>query len=188
MIGINANYRLAPEHQWPVGAEDVGRSIAWARMHAAEYGGNPDRIIVMGHSSGASHVASYVFDKRFKPSTGSDGVVGAILLSGGYDPTRETTAGRRAYYGEDEATYPDRAAIRHVSESATPIFIGFAEYDPVRFQLEAVNLFAALCERDKRCPAMKQLTGHNHMTEIYHIGPTDQSLTQELIAFVNRVR
>ena len=110
-------------------------------------------------------------------------VVGAILLSGGYDPTTGSTAGRRAYFGEDESVYPARAAIRHVAGRTLPVFIGFAEYDPPRFQVQAVSLFKALCERDRRCPPMKQLFGHSHHTETLHIGTSDESLTGDLAAF-----
>src|SRR5687768_16079788 len=50
-------------------------------------GGDRNRIVLMGHSSGASHVAIYIFHEELQPAGGDDGVVGAILLSGGYDPT-----------------------------------------------------------------------------------------------------
>jgi len=142
----------------------------------------------MGHSAGASHVAGYLFHPQFQAAGATDGVVGAILLSGGYDPTSGITDGRRAYYGEDQSLYAARSPLRHVATRTTPIFIGFAEYDPPRFQIEAISLFKAVCERDNRCPPMKQLRGHNHMTEIYHLGTTDESLSAELIAFVRGLR
>ena len=188
MIGVNATYRLAPRHKWPAAAEDVGAAVKWVRANITAYGGDPNRIVLMGHSAGASHVATYIFHKELQRAGGEDGVAGAILLSGGYDPTREATAGRRAYYGEDESLYPARAAIRHVAARAMPVFIGFAEYDPPRFQIEAVNLFKALCDRDNRCPPMRQLLGHNHMTEIYHIGTADESVSAALVGFVRGLK
>jgi acetyl esterase len=86
------------------------------------------------------------------------------------------------------ALYASRSPLKHIAARGTPIFIGFAEYDPPRFQIEAVNLFKALCERDNRCPAMNQLRGHNHMTEVYHIGTTDDSLSTDSIAFVHGLK
>jgi acetyl esterase/lipase len=126
------------------------------RTNIGAYGDDPKRIVLMGHSAGASHVAGYLFHKQLQPADGDDSVIGAILLSGGYDPTAGMTDGRRAYYGEDQSLHAARSPLRH---------IGFAEYDPPRFQIEAINLFRALCERDNRCPPMKQLRGHNHLTE-----------------------
>jgi hypothetical protein len=98
------------------------------------------------------------------------------------------TDGRRADYGEDQSLYAARSPLRHIAARATPIFIGFAEYDPPRFQIEAINLFRVLCERDNRCPPMKQLRGHNHITEVYHIGTADESLSSEIIAFVRGLK
>lgn len=187
-VGVNATYRLAPKHQWPAGAQDVGAAAKWVRTNIGTHAGDPRRIVLMGHSAGASHVAGYLFHKQFQPADGDDGAIGAILLSGGYDPTSGMTDGRRAYYGEDQTLYAARSPLRHLAARATPIFIGFAEYDPPRFQIEAINLFKALCERDNRCPPMKQLRGHNHMTEVYHIGTTDESLSAELIAFVRGLK
>jgi acetyl esterase/lipase len=184
IVGVNASYRLAPKHQWPAGAQDVGAAARWVRAHIRAYGGDPNRIVLMGHSAGASHIAGYLFHKQLQPADGDDGVIGAILLSGSYDPTTGMTDGRRAYYGEDQSLHAARSPLRHIAARATPIFIGFAEYDPPRFQIEAIKLFRALCERDNRCPPMKQLRGHNHITEVYHIGTTDESLSSEIIAFV----
>ena len=82
LLGVNATYRLAPKHQWPAGAQDVGASARWVRANIAAYGGDPNRIVLMGHSAGASHVAGYLVHKQLQPADG-DGVIGAILLSGG---------------------------------------------------------------------------------------------------------
>jgi hypothetical protein len=142
---------------------------------------------LMGHSAGASHIAGYLFHRELWPS-GGDGVVGAILLSDGYDPTSRQTDARRAYYGEDQSLYPERSPLRHVAARVVPIFIGFAEYDPPQYQVEAISLFKAICERDNRCPPMKQLLGHNHMTEVYHLGTSDESLSADLLAFVRGLK
>jgi acetyl esterase/lipase len=83
MVGVNINYRLAPKHQWPAGAQDVGAAVKWARDNIRDYGGDPSRIVLMGQSAGASHIAGYLFHKELWLS-GGDGVIGAILLSGGY--------------------------------------------------------------------------------------------------------
>jgi acetyl esterase/lipase len=187
MIGVNMTYRLAPKHQWPAGAQDVGTVLKWVRDNIDRYGGDPRRIVLMGHSAGASHIAGYLFHKEMWPS-GSDGVIGAILLSGGYDPESGQTEGRRAYYGQDESLYAERSPIRHIGSRVVPIFIGFAEYDPPRFQLEAVGLFRALCQRDNRCPPLKQLRGHNHVTQVHHIGTTDEALTADLLAFIHGLK
>jgi triacylglycerol lipase len=65
LVGVNLTYRLAPEAQWPAGAEDVASSVQWVSDNIASRGGDPARIYLMGHSAGAVHVASYVSHPEF---------------------------------------------------------------------------------------------------------------------------
>ena len=51
-VCIAANYRLAPKHRWPTQIIDVKRAIAWVRDNIAEYGGDPDYVILTGGSAG----------------------------------------------------------------------------------------------------------------------------------------
>ena len=52
MIGINANYRLVPEVQWPSGPDDLRGILTWIRGNIDEYGGDPDAVFLMGNSAG----------------------------------------------------------------------------------------------------------------------------------------
>ncbi|WP_350356967.1 alpha/beta hydrolase, partial [Escherichia coli] len=61
-IGVNVEYRLAPEAHYPAGAEDVAMALAWLRAHARAHGGDPGLIVLIGHSAGGSHVASCLSD------------------------------------------------------------------------------------------------------------------------------
>jgi acetyl esterase/lipase len=49
---ISLNYRLAPAHRWPACFEDVQTAIHWAQLHAAEYRGDPRRVLLLGYSAG----------------------------------------------------------------------------------------------------------------------------------------
>jgi alpha-L-fucosidase 2 len=49
---FSINYRLAPQHPWPAGFEDVQTAIRWVKAHAAEFKGDPKRIALFGHSAG----------------------------------------------------------------------------------------------------------------------------------------
>ncbi|MDR3617357.1 MAG: alpha/beta hydrolase [Candidatus Obscuribacterales bacterium] len=53
---VSINYRLAPEVTHPKQIEDVALAFAWVQKHASEFGGDPKRIFVMGHSAGAQLV------------------------------------------------------------------------------------------------------------------------------------
>ena len=57
---------------------DIGLALAWVRAHIGLFGGDPDRVFLMGHSAGASHVASYVA----APDVRLGAVAGVLLLLG----------------------------------------------------------------------------------------------------------
>jgi acetyl esterase len=54
MVVFNINYRLAPKHPYPAGVEDALAALPWVVDHAAEYGGDPTRIVLAGESAGAN--------------------------------------------------------------------------------------------------------------------------------------
>jgi alpha-L-fucosidase 2 len=49
---FSINYRLAPAHRWPACYDDVRTAIRWVKAHASDYRGDPQRIVLFGHSAG----------------------------------------------------------------------------------------------------------------------------------------
>jgi acetyl esterase len=183
-LAINANYRLAPQSPWPAGAEDVGKVVAWAKANAARYGGNAGRIFLMGHSAGATHVASYVFDPSLHGKGGA-GVSGAILVSGFYEVTQENLAPNiTAYFGADATKYAARSPITHVGDSKVPLFLAVAEYDPPFLEIPSLDLAAKVCARDGKCPRFTWLKGHNHISELASVNTKDEELGRLVLDFI----
>ena len=111
MVGVNVEYRLAPQFPWPAGNEDLAAAVRLVVDKAADFGADPNRIYLMGHSAGATHVASYVSHPEFFGAKGS-GLAGAILSSGGYDfTTGDQSEGRIAYFGSDPVLLAQRSAV-----------------------------------------------------------------------------
>lgn len=187
-LGVAINYRLAPDHQWPAGGQDVAAAVEWLKDNAAEYGGNPDEIFVMGHSAGATHVATYAFDRRFQPADGH-GLSGVILSSGRYqsyyDPDDPALSGIHAYWGDDASLYESRSIVPHVPNSSVPVMLVIAEFDQRNLVATTGELFVALCDRDDgRCPRLIQTRGHNHISAVRHFNTGDDLLGREIIDFV----
>lgn len=184
LLGVTMTYRLAPAHVWPSGAQDVGAAVAWLREHAAAYGGDPERIVLMGSSAGAAHVAGYLALARLH-SDGSPGVRGAALLSGGYDLAAFDDPGiLDAYFGSDPAQREARSPLRGLVASGVPVLVGVAEHDPPVSHRQAALLCAALYDRDGRMPHVAYAAGHNHFTEVFHLGAVDSLLAEHVLAFV----
>lgn len=185
MLGIAITYRLAPQHPWPAGAQDVGAAIAWVRANAARLGGDPARIVLMGHSAGATHAASYAFDPALHPAEGP-GIAGLILGSGFLKMTAEDKGpGNIAYFGADPAQYEARSPMTHLRRSRVPMLLFNAEYDPPFLAAPTLELAQGACWRDEKCPRTVQMRGHNHVSEIFAVGTADDELGREILRFVD---
>jgi len=189
-LGINADFRLAPEFTWPSGGQDVAEVVRWLKENARKYGGNPERIYLFGTSAGASHVAQYAFDRRFQPADGP-GIAGVILQSGRYvlhadpdDPSLQ--GGVHAYFGKDPELYPSRSSANHVSGSNVPVMLLLTEFDQLNLTATTGELFVALCKRDGgKCPRFIQLKYHNHGSEYHHFNTGEDYLGREIIEWVS---
>ncbi|MDI7066444.1 alpha/beta hydrolase, partial [Klebsiella pneumoniae] len=64
-VAVLPDYRTYPDTRFPGFMEDAAAAVRWARDHAAEYGGDPSRIFLMGHSAGAHIVALLATDGHY---------------------------------------------------------------------------------------------------------------------------
>ncbi|MCA0942987.1 alpha/beta hydrolase [Salipiger pacificus] len=184
MVAVTMNYRLAPAAQWPAGAEDVGAALGWLSAHVAEHGGDPSKIVVIGDSAGAMHVADYVFREELQHA--DDGVIGAVLISPpvadlrgrDLDPERDLL-----YYGAKG----DRAAqsvVGAVAGREIPVMIAYAQNEPDVIIDQTRRMIEALAERDGRLPLITSAPGHNHISIVNHFGTADDTFGRDLLGFV----
>ncbi|WDF73336.1 alpha/beta hydrolase [Novosphingobium sp. KACC 22771] len=179
-IGAVMNYRLAPDHLWPAGSEDVAAAVDFLRATVAEHGGDPDRIVVMGTSAGAVHVSGFL---KLRTDHG-DLVRGAVLLSGLYGCTPLDPKDER-YYGTGD--YAAMSPLAAVVESEIPLLVACSQYDPARFQAEFLGLMQARLARHGAMPRAILLPGHNHYTMAMHLGTSDTRLEEEIAAFLEDI-
>jgi len=119
VVFISTNYRLYPAAKFPAHAEDVASAVRWAVDHVAEYGGDPKKIVLMGHSAGCHLVTLVGLDPKYlaavklKPSD----LRGVVAWSGGaYDLVAKVAEGGSYKehignaFGPDEAAWKDRVA------------------------------------------------------------------------------
>lgn len=87
ILTVVADYRLYPEIRYPDFLADSAQALAWGLTHAADHGGNPRRVFVMGHSAGGYNAAMLALDGRWLGATGHtpSEIAGFIGLAGPYD-------------------------------------------------------------------------------------------------------
>lgn len=182
-VGVTMNYRLAPQSTWPSGIEDVGAAVAWLTANVARFGGDPNKIVLWGHSAGAAHVADYVASAA-KRSIDA-GIAGAVLTSGFYDLGTEVSVWK-VYYGEDVSTYAERSSLPGLVATNVPLFVNDTELDPDTFREETDKLVAARAAAGKPVERV-HLAGHSHISETYAVGTGDRSLALPVLRFVRGV-
>jgi acetyl esterase/lipase len=177
-VGVNTNYRLAPEFPYPNATQDVASAVRWAREHGAEYGGDANKIFLWGHSAGGSLVGSYVSHPEFHVAPGS-GLAGAILGSGqGYEIEQAN-----AYYN-DASKLGEMASLPGLLQTNVPLFVYRAEYDPDGIAQSSERLNEALCAAGKCPEVFVHNMAHNHMTQVYTINTTETDLSDRILAFL----
>jgi len=190
MLGINATYRLAPEAKWPAAAEDVKSIVHWIKKNAAQYGGDPERVYLIGHSAGATHIATYLFHKDIRPE-GKPEIAGAVLMSGRYhfdpNPKDPNLANFQAYFGTDRSRYEDMSPITHIKTAPNiPLFVVVAEYDNPDLDTQGALLLAEFCKRDRACPKFTRMEHHNHLSMVYQFNTKDELMGRDILTFIKR--
>jgi acetyl esterase/lipase len=183
MVGVNIDYRLAPANPWPTGARDLASAIAWTKANVARYGGDPDRIVLFGHSAGANHVADYAAHPEVRGAEASS-VKGVIMLSPAYSPTSAAPAKPHAYYGSDGGLNSVAQQADRLRAGPFPLLLGYAEFDPAPMKSTAVALLDGVCKTKARCPQSVLLKDSNHFSEGMALGTSDQQLGGPLLKWI----
>lgn len=122
VLAIVADYRTFPRSTFPGFVEDGARAVAWSRRHAAEYGGDPRRLFVAGHSAGAQIAALLGADARYLAAQGMEpqDLSGVIGLSGPYDFVIE--GGYEQVFGP-KARWREAQAVNFVDGDEPPFLL-----------------------------------------------------------------
>lgn len=184
-IGVNVEYRLAPESPFPGGAADLALAMAWLHAHAANHGGDSNRLFLIGHSAGGTHVASYAFD----PSLGYLGkhaaavVLVSARLRADQSPENPNAEGVRAYFGNDPALHEKRSPVNFAACSDMPTFIVTAEFENPLLDIYGLEFAHRLALARRRAPRHLRLMQHNHMSIVAHFNSGEDILGREILDF-----
>ena len=189
IVGINVEFRLAPEFKYPSGTEDVGSAAKWVAINAESIGADANALFVFGHSAGAAHTAAFAFGAP--GARGGPKVAGSIIVSGRVRadnlPTNPNARKVEAYYGTDASLFEERSALSF-ARADVPTFIAIAEYENPMLDTYCLELAHKLSALRGKAPRFMQLPGHNHSSIIAHLNTAEDALGQALLAFVRDPR
>ncbi len=123
-VAVVPDYRLYPDVAFPDFLDDGARAVRWVRESIAAYGGDPDRLFLMGHSAGAYNAAMLALDPDYLANAGIDrgAVRGVIGLAGPYDFLPLDTRTTRQVFG-DAPDLPATQPVTFADAGAPPLLL-----------------------------------------------------------------
>jgi acetyl esterase/lipase len=199
-VMASANYRFRPDVSVADMVHDIARAMAWLRKHAASFGGDPDRIVLMGHSAGAHLVAVAGTNPRFLQGADvpRESLRGIITLdTGPYHVTRQmqqVPAGQpptrygqlmQFVFGLDPDVWEDVSPWHHASSITAPFLVFSSEgrsdaalqAEPFVAHLQALGVGATYIEA----------IGRTHGTLNTEMGAPGDVTAAQVLEFLRRV-
>jgi acetyl esterase/lipase len=144
-VVVVPDYRLVPDVHYPAFVQDGAAAVRWTHDHAAQFGADPDRLLLAGHSAGAYIALQLAMDQTFLRAAGVDPklIKGVAGLSGPYDFYPFVSPLSVAAFGN----WPDpkdTQPINHVGPGRPPIFLGQGDKDDTVEPSNTLHLAAAL--------------------------------------------
>ncbi|MGB7302122.1 MAG: alpha/beta hydrolase [Burkholderiaceae bacterium] len=130
---VSIGYRLAPRHIHPAGMNDCMDAVAWVYRNIADYGGDPNRIFISGHSAGGHFAAmlALLTDWQAPRSLSANVIRGALPISGTFLFGPESGFSMRPRFLGDEALGNEALAspMNHLRAEAPPFMVAWGEKD-----------------------------------------------------------
>jgi acetyl esterase/lipase len=129
MIVAIADYRLYPQIRYPAFLDDSADAFVYVRDHVADYGGDPGRLFLAGHSAGAYNAVMLAADRRYLQKAGADigQICGVIGIAGPYNFLPLTDEHLIAMFGG--AQRPETQPITYIDGRRPPMFLASGAAD-----------------------------------------------------------
>jgi acetyl esterase/lipase len=192
-ICVAINYRLAPKAPWPAQLLDAKRALAWVRENIAEYGGDPDYIVVTGGSAGG-HLSAMMGltanDPRWQPGFEDvdTSVKAMIPFYGVFDWTNSTGLRDQGFvefleryvvkepFETHRDIYELASPMSHVKADAPPALVVHGDLDTLA-PVEVAREFVRRLRATSTAPvAYVELAGAHHAFDIFNSIRTLQSV------------
>jgi acetyl esterase/lipase len=191
-VTVIPSYRLSPAVSHPAHVQDVAAAFAWVKQHINRHGGDPGRILVIGHSAGAYLAALVATDPSYLAAhkLSTKDIAGAVPVAGffwvektGVAPDRPKTV-----WGTEEAAWKAASPARYLRRDLPPILLIYADGDDEWRRKQNDEMGAALRAAGHSDVAVREVKNRTHNTVWSKMNDGQDEETSTLIlAFAKRV-
>ena len=167
-LTVVTSYRLSPRVSHPAHIQDAAAAFAWVKRNVRQHGGDPDRIIVIGHSAGAYLAMLLATDSRYlaahKLSPGD--IKGLVPVSGFFWVDKPGVAPDRPTYvwGTDQKVWIEASPAHYLRAGLPPVLLIDTDGDEDWRQQQNVDMAAALRAAGNKDVTSHQVKGRTHMS------------------------
>jgi len=168
-VTVIADYRLVPEVTYPGFLEDSANALRWVQDNIANYGGDPNRLFLAGHSAGAYNAVMLALDPSFRQEYGvTMPILAVAALSGPYDFYPFEYDEVRNAFGQapnPEGTQP----INLITAEAPPMYLATGTSDPI-VRMQNTERFAGRLRAQGVWVTTQYYDGFGHMEPVIALG------------------
>lgn len=172
VVAFIPDYRKYPQVRFPAFVNDAARAVAWVHKNARKYGGNPERLFVMGHSAGGQIAALLATDKRYLNAVGMQlqDISGFIGIAGAY-AFEQYVESEPEIFGNTRQNQFDSQPVNFVDGDEPPMLLLQGEDDHEVEPSNAKTLYArAMAVGDTAILKLYAHTGHAGIALAYARG------------------
>jgi len=200
LIGVNTDRRYFRGNPWQTGPQDMAAMIGWVHNHISEYGGDPGRVIFLGHAYGGTQLVSYLAHPEFWCCSGP-GIAAAAIISAPLNlsplttlnnarpnptaaPAAAAPAGGANRGGANSLFDPAHSDLQGLRNISIPILVGSAQFEGQAQKQAATALRTQLCTAG-HCPVFDTFENHNHLSVMFSFNTADQSVSGALLNWMH---
>lgn len=186
IITAVASYRLTPEgFHYPDQSNDTKAAIRWLHGRVADFGGDPERLYVGGHSAGAILSADIGVDRKWMVDAGipASALRGIVPVSGPYDMRQGGRQGERNAYAPTAELAEQASPVLHVGDPAPLALVAVGSVEA--YQESSQELVAKL-EAAGADASYLLLDGEDHKDTALSLATEDSELFQAVLRMIRQ--
>lgn len=195
LVAVMINYGLAPNQQYAKMAQDCAAAVTWVSKHISPYGGNPERIFLMGHSAGG-HLAELInADLEYLKTAGFKGEIKGVILNDAFGLDMNEYLSKAEHddnyynflrtFSESPEVWTKASPLNYVQQIKNPhlIFYGGKTYPAIQLQSERIQKQLT----EQQVPStIHVIEGKKHVGMISQMIFGGNQLYQKILDFVAR--